>query len=102
MPSMIDVVRLFKLEQEIIKAKNQGNLALALKFYNEILLIKQEISNLLGLAKSYAEKGFLLNQFGEKNEALQSYRKAAEIAQNSKNPEFLAIITQQISVLRSQ
>ena len=102
MPSMVDVVRLFQLEQKIIIAKNQGNLTLALKFYNEIFSIKQEISNFLGLAKSYAEKGYLLSQFGEKNEALQSYQKAAEIAQNSKNPEFLAIITQQISVLKSQ
>ena len=99
---MKEVVRLFQLEQEIIKAKNQGNMALALRNYNEILQIKQNISNSLGIAKSYAEKGMLLNEIGEKNLALISYQKAAKIAENSKNPEFLGIINEHINLIQSQ
>ena len=94
--SMKEVVRLFQLEQNIIPAKKEGNLSHALGMYNEILQIKQTISNRLGLAKSYVERGELLENYGDRNSALESYLVAAEIAKNSNNPNFLAIVDSQI------
>ena len=99
MSSMKEVVRLYQLEQTLNKAKESENLLLSLKLYNEILQIKQKISNRLGLAKSYAERGFLLKQYGRYEEALQSYLQAAEIAQNSNNPDFISILNSEIAKL---
>lgn len=100
MSSMREVVKLFQLEQAINLAKKNGNWVKALQLYNEIIAIKQVISNRLGLAKTYMEQGELLHIVGDKQHALQSYQKAAEIAKTAKNPEFIQIIDHQINQLR--
>lgn len=100
MASMQDIVRLYQLEQKIILAKKHGNLSIVLSFYNEILQIKNEISNRLGLAKTYADIAEMLNKYGDPKGALKSYLCAAEIAQNSKNIEFNNLIHEKITKLK--
>ena len=102
MATMRILVNLYQLEQQIIQAKNKGNLIHALGLYNELIEIKQQISNRLGIAKTYAEQGALFAVYGDQKEALNSFLKASEIAQKSKNPEFLNIINEQILHLKKE
>lgn len=96
MAFMREIVKLFQLEQDIARAKETGNFSLALKKYNEIISIKEKISNKLGLAKTFAEKGHLLNQIGYGNEAYSYFVQALELAKDSKNIDFLNLISHQI------
>ena len=98
---MKKIVNLFKLEQEIHKAKFQGQYNLALSLFNQVIAIKQELPNKLGLAKTIAEKGFLLEQCGYQQDALRTYNIAANIAQGSPNLHFLQTIDQRIKILKS-
>ena len=97
---MKKIVNLFKLEQEIHKAKFQGQYNLALSLFNQVIAIKQELPNKLGLAKTIAEKGFLLEQCGYQQDALRTYNIAANIAQGSPNLHFLQTIDQRIKILK--
>ena len=96
---MKKIVNLFKLEQEIHKAKFQGQYNLALSLYNQVIAIKQELPNKLGLAKTIAEKGFLLEQCGYHQDALSTYNIATNIAQGSPNLHFLEIIDERRKIL---
>ena len=98
---MKKIVNLFKLEQEIQKAKLQGQYNLALNLYNQVIAIKQELPNKLGLAKTIAEKGFLLEQCGYQQDALRTYNIAANIAQGTPNLHFLETIDDRIKILTS-
>lgn len=100
---MKPVLDLFRLEQEIQRAKLRGNLALAIQLYDQIIAIKQQLpNNKLGLAKSIAEKGFTLEQCGFHREALRSYQAASEIAQGSPNIDFCRTIETHIQTLSKQ
>ncbi len=96
---MKKIVNLFKLEQEIQKAKFQGQFNLALNLYNQVIAIKQELPNKLGLAKTIAEKGFLLEQCGYHQDALSTYNIATNIAQGSPNLHFLETINERRKIL---
>ncbi|MHA1584572.1 MAG: hypothetical protein ACTSVU_09455 [Promethearchaeota archaeon] len=96
---MEKLVDLFRIEQEIEKAKHANNLNHALKLYNQVILIKQQISNKLGLAKTYAEMAFLLEQKGSYQEAYYLLSKAANISENSPNRQFNSIISSRIHSL---
>ena len=96
---MKKIVNLFKLEQEIHKAKFQGQYNLALSLFNQVIAIKQQLPNKLGFAKTIAEKGFLLEQCGYQQDALHTYNIAANIAQGSPNLHFLETIDDRIKIL---
>ena len=99
---MREIVKLFQLEQEIARAKDMGNVVLALKKYNEIILIKERISNKLGLAKTFAEKGYLLNEIGYNKEAYSYFIQALELAKDSKNLDFINLLSNQIHEIFSK
>ena len=101
MGSMNQIVELFRIEQEIKKAKSQGMLSNALDLYNHAIMIKNQISNRLGLAKTYAEKAHLLEQMGFHQDAFKSLSQATEIAKSSPNRQFLAILDEQIQILHN-
>ena len=97
---MNQIIELFRIEQEIKKAKSQGMLSNALDLYDHAIHIKNQISNRLGLAKTYAEKAHLLEQMGFHQDALESITRAAEIAKNSPNQQFRALLNIQIQNLQ--
>ena len=101
MGSMNQIVELFRIEQEIKKAKSQGMLSTALDIYKHAITMKNQISNRLGLAKTYAEKAHLLQQMGFPQDALDSISQAAEIAKNSPNQQFLTLLHNQIQTLHN-
>lgn len=100
-PLMNQIVELFRIEQEIKRAKSQGVISTTLvDLYDHAILIKNQISNRLGLAKTYAEKAQVLEQMGLHQDALKTISKAAEIAKNSPNHQFRAILNNQIQGLQ--
>lgn len=97
--TMKPIVELFRLESLIQQLKAQGQFQMALQYYDQVIHIKQGINNRLGLAKTIAEKAFLLEQLGRRSDALQMYQTARQIAADSPNDEFLSLIAQRIHLL---
>ena len=54
------LVKIYRVESEIQRAKAAGNYAKALSLYDQLIEMKQHLPNRLGLAKSVAEKAYLL------------------------------------------
>jgi hypothetical protein len=102
MKEMRDVIELYKANQELEFAKKQGNHMLALELYNRIIMMKQHLSNKLGIAKSVAEKANLLERMGFQNKALEEYLNAYQIVAESSNKEFFQIIQNKIQELNSR
>jgi tetratricopeptide (TPR) repeat protein len=99
---MKPIVELFRLESAIQQYKARGQFELALQFYDKIIQIKQDLSNKLGLAKTIAEKAYLLEQMGFRNEAVQNYQYAWQIAGNTPCEDFVASIQQRLNFLGFQ
>ena len=93
---MQKIIELYKLEQQIHQAKNQNDLPTALELYNRVIQIKQEVSNRLGIARTCAEKGFLLEKSGYITEAVKMFKFAAQIAGDSPNQQFVEILQQKL------
>jgi tetratricopeptide (TPR) repeat protein len=99
---MKSLVDLFRLEQEIQRAKLQNQNQYALQLYDQVINLKSQLPNRFGLAKTVAEKAFLLEQCGYYREALQSFQIAANITKSSPNQEFSRYISQQIDTLSNR
>jgi len=95
--NMQPVIDLFRIELEIQRAKLQKQYAVALSLYDQVINIKKQVPNKLGLAKSIAEKAFLLEQMGQLPEAYRTYQFAQEVANGTPNHEFIQTIAQQIA-----
>ena len=90
---------LYKLEQMTQRAKIQGDYQQSLQLYDQIIALKQNLPNRLGLAKSMADKAFLLEQMGYPRDALQVYSSTAQLIHKSPNRQFKEIIDQRINHL---
>jgi len=99
---MKSIVDLFRLEQEIQRAKLQNQNQYALQLYDQVITLKSHLPNRFGLAKTIAEKAFLLEQCGYYREALQSFQMAVNITKSSPNQEFSQYLNQQINTLSSR
>lgn len=99
MSSMQILVDLYKLDQEIQKAKLQQNYGYALKLLDEVIKIKQFFPNKLGLSKSIADKAYILEMCGLNKEALNYYFIAQKTANNTPNFHFLNEINNKINEL---
>ena len=97
---MQPIVNLFRMELEIQRAKAQNQWALVLQLYDQIIAIKQQSHNKLGLAKSIAEKAFVLEQLGHAQEAIESYHIAENVANGTPNVEFLHTISDRIHAIQ--
>ena len=95
--NMQPVIDLFRIELEIQRAKLQKQYSVALALYDQVISIKQQVPNKLGLAKTVAEKAFLLEQLGHLPEAYHTYQCAQQIANGTPNQEFIASINQRIA-----
>jgi len=101
MADMSEVITLFRIEQEIKRALSEARFETALQLYNQAIIIKTKISNTLGLAKTIAEKGYLLEQHGFSQEALLEYQRAFQMVEKSPNRQFVDIIHQRMTGLSS-
>ena len=99
--SMDILVKIYRIESEIQKAKAIGDLQKALILYDQVLDLKQKLPNRMGLAKTIAEKGLLLENSGFFNEALDHYQNAALITKNSPNTLFKKQLSQKIDEIQS-
>src|SRR6056297_3546024 len=86
--SMDLLVKIYRIESEIQKAKAKGAIKNALIFYDQVIELKQRLPNRMGLAKTIAEKGFLLENSGFYSEALEQYQNAANITKASPSTMF--------------
>jgi tetratricopeptide (TPR) repeat protein len=98
---MNNLVYLFRLEQDIQRAKLEGNYQFAIQIYDEIISIKQNLPNKMGLVKSITQKAFLLEQLGFPQDALHSYYSAVEIAKISPNKQYVNEIVSHINRITS-
>jgi tetratricopeptide (TPR) repeat protein len=96
---MKPIIELFRLESTITQLKNQGQFELALQYYDQVIQLKQNLPNRMGLAKTAAEKAYLLEQLGYRQDALQYYQYASTLVQNSPNQEFVRNLTERIDWL---
>ena len=101
MKEMKHVIELYRLVQNLEEAKRWENYALALEIYNRIIVMKQQISNRFGVAKSMAEKANLLERLGFPQKALDLYVDASKVIENTSNREFSGIIFHRIEQLNS-
>lgn len=97
---MQPLVNLFRMELEIQRAKAQNQWTLVLQLYDQIITIKEQCRNKLGLAKTIAEKAFVLEQLGHSHEALQNYHLAENVANGTPNVEFLHTIADRIDAMQ--
>ncbi len=101
METMHDLVDLYRLEQEIQRAKLDKNYNLVLELYSKIIEIKQQFPNRLGLAKTLTEKAYILERHGFHKDALELYRTANNMALGTPNREFLNLIQSKMKELYS-
>ncbi len=99
MKEMKHVIELYRLVQNLEEAKRRENYALAIDIYNHIIVLKQQISNRFGVAKSMAEKANLLERMGFPQKALELYVGASKVIENTSNREFSGIIFHRIDQL---
>ena len=97
---MQPLVNLFRMELEIQRAKAQNQWTLVLELYDQIIKIKEHCHNKLGLAKSIAEKAFVLEQLGYTHQALENYHLAENVANGTPNVNFLDTISNRINSIR--
>jgi tetratricopeptide (TPR) repeat protein len=99
---MQPLIDLFRIELEIQRAKLQRQYQTALQLYDQAIKIKQNVPNKLGLAKTVAEKAFLLEQLGQIEAAQQQYQYAENIAMGTPNIEFLSTISEKLKHIDGQ
>lgn len=97
---MQPLVNLFRMELEIQRAKAQNQWTYVLELYDQVILIKEQCHNKLGLAKSIAEKAFVLEQLGYSSQALENYHLAEKVANGTPNREFLDTISNRINAMQ--
>ncbi|MHA1612230.1 MAG: hypothetical protein ACTSYU_09295, partial [Promethearchaeota archaeon] len=83
MKKMRLVVELHKLSLSLEEAKRQRDYSKVLQKYNQIIVLKQQISNRYGVAKSLTEKGNFLYDLGYSEKALKMYVEASNILENT-------------------
>ena len=83
MKEMRHVVELHRLALSLEEAKRRRDFALVLEMYNRIIVLKQQISNRYGIAKSMTEKGNFLYNMGFPQQALEMYVDASNILENT-------------------
>ena len=96
---MRQIVDLYRIENEIQQAKARGNIKKALQLYDIVIEMKSSLPNRLGLVKTIAEKGFLLENCQFYNDALSEYQTAFKIADHSTKSPMLQTISERIFML---
>ena len=96
---MKPIVELFRLESSIQQLKAKGQYELALQYFDQIIQIKQNLPNRLGLARTVVEKAYLLEQLGFRQDALQNYQYAWQLAENTIHTDLLQNIADRIGML---
>ncbi len=94
--SMDILVKIYRIESQIQREKAKGSIKKALALYDNLIQLKEKLPNRLGLAKSIAEKGLLLENSGFYDDALHTYHFAAKITKDSRNKRFKQILNQRI------
>ena len=97
--SMDILVKIYRVESEIQRAKATGNYAKALSLYDQLIEMKKVLPNRLGVAKSIAEKAFLLENCEFYQDALNTYLMAAQISFDSPHKKFKEMINERIQRL---
>lgn len=86
---MSNLIDLFRIEQDLKRAKQAGRWTDVINLYNRIIQYKTRYSSRLGLAQTHVELANIYLQQQKLAEAVSLYKQAFKIAQGTPNTEFL-------------